>query len=70
MMSVLGSYLLAPYPKPVAADLALQQSGLLVYAQPGVQRFQLVNLCHTLDRELMECHIETKTVVDFARCVP
>ena len=70
MMSVISSYLMAPYPKPVAADLALQQSGLAVYAQPALQRFQLVNLCHTLDRELMECHAKAATAADLAQCVP
>lgn len=70
MMSVISTYLLAPFPKPAAAVMALQQSGLAPYAIPQVQRFQLVNLCHTLDRDLMQCHTKAKTAADLAQCVP
>jgi hypothetical protein len=70
MTSLIGGYLLAPYPKPEVAAQALQQSGLATYAIPQVQRFQLVNLCHSLDRDLMTCHLKAKTVADLGPCVP
>jgi hypothetical protein len=70
MTSVIGSYLLAPYPKPDVATQALLKSGLAMYAVPQLQRFQLVNLCHTLDRELMQCHMKAASAADLGQCVP
>lgn len=70
MMSLLSAYLMAPFPKPAAAAMALQSSGLAPYAVPQLQRFQLVNLCHTLDHDLMQCHTRAKTAADLATCIP
>lgn len=70
MTSVIGGYLLAPFPKPEVATQALQQSGLAMYAVPQVQRFQLVTLCHSLDRDLMQCHMKAATAADLGQCVP
>lgn len=69
MMEVIGGYLMEPY-KPVDATAALAQSGLAAYAVPQLQRFQLVNLCHQLDLELMRCHAKAKNALELAPCVP
>jgi len=61
---------IAPFPKPVEATHALQKSGLLPFAVPQVQRFQLVNLCHQLDRELVRCHAKANTAAELGGCVP
>jgi len=49
---------------------ALTVSGLAAYAAVGVQRVQLVNLCHQLAPELSKCHTDAATVVELASCVP
>lgn len=70
MAQLLGSYLLLPMPKPQDAFDAVMKSGLGGYAMPQTQRFQLVNLCHQLDRELVQCHRKAATAADLAVCVP
>ncbi len=70
MINVLGSYVLAGFPKPPGSIEALQLSGLATYAVPQLQRFQLVNLCHSLDRNLALCHAAAKTAADLGECEP
>lgn len=70
MAQLLGSYLLLPMPKPQDAFDAILKSGLSAYAVPQTQRFQLVNLCHQLDLELVKCHRKATTAAELGACVP
>jgi len=70
MLGIRDQYFQLPFPKPLEATDALSVSGLQTSMMPGVVRGQLVGLCHSLDRDMVQCHMAAQAVADLGKCIP